>query len=313
MRPAYLTLTGLDEIAQRADLATARLRDCTLCPRRCRVDRLVGEQGYCRVGPLARIASVGPHFGEERPLVGWKGSGTIFLSSCNMRCVYCQNYPISHRGEGTEVTDEEFGLMMLSLQERGCHNINLVTPSHVVPMVLRGLLFAARNGLNVPLVYNTGGYDAVETLKLLDGIVDIYMPDIKYADNEVALYLSDAPHYWDVVRETVSEMQHQVGDLTIKGGIARRGLLIRHLVLPGGLAGSSTVLNFIAGEISQDTYVNVMEQYQSNLSEDLLRCITNRPGFKDLCRGITRSEYQEVISCAASLGLHRGVPGSAGE
>jgi len=217
----------------------AILRDCTLCPRRCRVNRLKGERGACRTGSLPVVSSHGPHFGEERPLVGRHGSGTIFLTWCNMRCLFCQNYDISQLGEGRELSPEELGEMMLSLWRQGCHNINFVTPTHQVPQIVAALPHAIEGGLDIPLVYNCGGYEDVATLRLLEGIFDIYLPDFKYGDDEVALRFSGVPNYVAAAKGALREMYRQVGDLELDdGGVAVRGVLVRHLVLPEGLAGT---------------------------------------------------------------------------
>jgi putative pyruvate formate lyase activating enzyme len=243
------------------------------------------------------VSSYGPHFGEEEPLVGKHGSGTIFFTNCNLNCVFCQNYSISQLGEGEEVSKEELASMMLSLQARGCHNINLVSPTHVVPQILEALEIAVEGGLFVPLVYNSGGYDSVETLQLLDGIVDIYMPDMKYDDEQIARELSGVPNYPEVNRAAVKEMHRQVGDLQInKEGVAIRGLLVRHLVLPHGLAGTKGIMSFLSREISPDTYVNVMAQYH--------------PCYKafqipKLERPISVIEYSEALSLAREAGLRR--------
>ncbi|UCG05638.1 MAG: radical SAM protein [Desulfobacterales bacterium] len=261
--PAYIKTfeEGLlgDKIATVHDILSA----CELCPRRCGVDRLSGETGVCNTGKNAMVSSYNPHFGEEAPLVGSRGSGTIFFTYCNLMCLFCQNYDISHEGYGQEVSAEQIAAMMLALQEQGCHNINFVTPSHVVPHILSAVEIAVQNGLNVPLVYNTGGYDRVETLKVLEGVFDIYMPDFKFWDPEIAQSACEAPDYPEIAREALLEMHRQVGDLIIDDrGIAQRGVLIRHLVLPNGLAGTREVMQFIAAKISPNSYVNVMSQYR---------------------------------------------------
>jgi putative pyruvate formate lyase activating enzyme len=243
------------------------------------------------------VASYGPHFGEERPLVGVYGSGTIFLSFCNLRCVFCQNYDISHLGEGREVSVGELGEMMLSLRRQRCHNINFVTPTHQVAQILSALPCAIEGGLSVPLVYNCGGYEEPATLRLLDGIFDIYMPDFKYGDSETALRFSGAPHYVDTAKEALKEMHRQVGDLVVdERGIAVRGLLVRHLVLPGGLAGTRRVMEFIAREISPDTYVNIMDQY---------RPCYKAYAYPPLNRRITVSEFEEAVAIAREEGIRR--------
>jgi putative pyruvate formate lyase activating enzyme len=263
---AYLTLHASGELGERARRAQALLRRCVTCPRNCRVDRTAGELGVCRVGVLAQVASYGPHFGEEAPLVGRGGSGTVFLAGCNLACVFCQNHDISqppgdHRE--WEAAAERIARMMLSLQAGGCENINLVSPSHVVPQILAALALAAEGGLRLPLVYNSGGYDSVHTLRLLDGVFDIYMPDMKYSDDRVGHRLSGVTDYVHRNRAAVLEMHRQVGDLKVdEQGIARRGLLVRHLILPGGLAGTADIARFLATEVSPDTYINVMDQYR---------------------------------------------------
>jgi len=263
MEPVYIKTfeEGLlkEKIAKAYDILSA----CNLCPRRCGVDRNAGETGICKTGKMAKVSSYNSHFGEEAPLVGSRGSGTIFLTHCNLMCLFCQNYDISHEGYGQNVSDEQISAMMLVLQKQGCHNINFVTPTHVVPQILSALEIAIQNGLKVPLVYNSGGYDRVDTLKLLDGVFDIYMPDFKFWDPEIAEAACDAPDYPEVARRALLEMHRQVGDLVIDGqGIAQRGLLIRHLVLPKGLAGTREIMRFIATKISTNSYVNVMSQYR---------------------------------------------------
>jgi putative pyruvate formate lyase activating enzyme len=295
-KATYLGLGGTG-IADQAGQARELIVGCRLCPRNCAVDRTVGETGYCRTADRAVVASWGPHFGEEAPLVGMKGSGTIFFSNCNLGCIFCQNWSISHVGEGMEMSSDALAAVMMELQGQGCHNINLVTPTHQVPMILDALVEAVERGLRVPLVYNCGGYESVETLRLLDGVIDIYMPDFKYADTAPAAEYSDAPDYPEVAKAALREMHRQVGDLTFNGyGIARRGLLVRHLVLPAGLAGTPEVVRFLAEEISRDTYLNIMDQYRP--CADAL----DRP---PLDRCITRREYQEALDAAQAAGLER--------
>ncbi|WP_298268534.1 radical SAM protein [Geobacter sp.] len=294
--PGYLRLHKSGELAGRIEAAREILTDCTLCPWHCHVNRLEGEKGVCQVGALPMVSSYGPHFGEERPLVGRHGSGTIFLSYCNLKCIFCQNYDISHLGEGREVAVEELGEMMLSLWRQGCHNINFVTPSHQAAQIIAALPHAIEGGLDVPLIYNCGGYEELATLRLLDGIFDIYMPDFKYGDSETALRLSGTPHYVETAREALKEMQRQMGDLVMdERGIAVRGILVRHLVLPAGLAGTREVMGFIAREISPDTYVNLMDQY--------------RPCFQasdpPMNRRITPAEFKEAVTIAREEGIHR--------
>jgi len=294
---AYRELYRSGELEERVERAWAMLRSCELCPRRCQVDRLKGETGMCRTGSEAMVSSYGPHFGEEAPLVGLHGSGTIFFTHCNLRCVFCQNYTISQLGEGRVVSKGELARMMLSLQERGCHNINLVTPTHVVPQILEALKVAAGLGLSIPLVYNCGGYESLETLRLLDGIVDIYMPDMKYSDERNARRFSGVRDYPAVNRAAVKEMHRQVGDLQLdERGVAKRGLLVRHLVLPNGIAGTKGVVRFIAEEVSRNTYLNVMAQYYPA-----------HRAFKipALSRGLTKQEFAEAVSLAREHGLER--------
>jgi putative pyruvate formate lyase activating enzyme len=294
--PAYRALLASGELARRVEQAWRMLEKCRLCPRVCAVNRLADERGECRTGRRAVVASVHLHFGEEPPLVGTGGSGTIFFTHCNLHCQYCQNYEISQLGQGVEVEVEELAAMMLQLERAGAHNINLVTPSHVVPQILAAVARAARSGLSIPLVYNTGGYDAMPTLRLLDGVVDIYMPDAKYADEEPAWLYSQVHHYPQVNRRALREMHRQVGDLEVdRHGVARRGLIVRHLVLPEGLAGSAAVMRFLAQELSPETYVNVMAQY---------RPCYRAWDYPQLQRPI-HNEYQEAVAIAHTCGLHR--------
>ena len=296
-RPAYLEL-GREEVERRIEGAWQLMRSpCRVCPRGCKVDRAADERrGFCRVGAKALVSSFGPHFGEEPPLVGRGGSGTIFFASCNLACVYCQNWQISQAREGEETTPEQLAWMMLWLQRRGCHNMNFVSPSIYGPQILSALLLAVEAGLSVPLVYNTGGYDSLDMLRLLDGVFDIYMPDIKYADDRMAARYSVVKGYVETARAALREMHRQVGDLVIEDGVAVRGMIIRHLVLPDGIAGTSESMRFIAEELSPDSYVNVMEQY--------------RPAHKafrypELDRRITSDEYGEAVREAMRAGLHR--------
>ncbi|HPD16954.1 MAG TPA: radical SAM protein [Planctomycetota bacterium] len=255
-------MSATDTRRERARRLHESLASCAICPRRCRVNRLEGETGFCGIGAEAVVSSAGPHFGEEDVLVGRGGSGTIFLAGCNLGCLFCQNYEISHGREGRPAAPADIARAMLRLERMGCVNINLVTPTHVTPQLMQAILLAREAGLAVPIVYNCGGYESVETLQALEGLIEIYMPDAKYADGAAARELSDAPDYPEVNRAALREMHRQVGDLEIEGGIATRGLLVRHLVLPNGLAGSEAVLDFLAAEISPRTYVNVMAQYR---------------------------------------------------
>lgn len=294
--PAYLLLSpGVlsDKVRQAEEI----LKQCTLCPRKCEVDRTSGQRGFCRTGDNPFVSSWGPHFGEERPLVGRFGSGTIFFGNCNLGCIFCQNYSISHLGEGSEISFEKLADSMTSLQHEGCHNINLVTPTHQVPMILRSLQIASEKGLNIPVVYNCGGYESLESIKLLDGIVDIYMPDFKYSDPEMALRYSEAEDYPETAIAVIKEMHSQVGDLLVDNrGVALRGLLVRHLVLPEGIAGTAGVVKFIAGEISKNTYINIMDQYHP-----CFKAFDNPP----LNRRITEKEYGDAIKMAIEAGLTR--------
>ncbi len=286
-------------LQDRARTALARLESCEICPRRCGVNRLKDERGFCRIGRLARVASFAPHFGEEPPLVGSSGSGTIFFSGCNLACVFCQNYDISQQDHGQDVSADALARMMLQLQDLGCHNINFVTPTHVVPQILEALVLAVDDGLRVPLVYNSGGYDSVKTVQLLDGIFDIYMPDAKYGSDDVALKYSGAPDYTHIMKTAIKEMHRQVGDLIMdEDGVATRGLLVRHLVLPGDLAGSAEVVRFLSEEISPNTYLNVMAQYRPEYKA----C-----RFPELNRRISAKEYNDAVRLAARAGLTRGL------
>jgi putative pyruvate formate lyase activating enzyme len=253
--------------------------------------------GVCRTGERAKVSSYGPHLGEENPLRGWRGSGTIFFTRCNLRCQYCQNHDISQTDEGEQVEPQQLATIMLELQDYGCHNINFVSPSHVVPQILAGTWIAAQAGLKIPLVYNTGGYDSLEMLKLLDGIIDIYMPDMKYSDLRIARQYSKIPDYPKVNRAVVREMHRQVGDLQIdQRGLAKRGLLVRHLVLPNGLAGTSEIVQFLAQEISKNTYLNLMDQYKPDFHAHLLPKLNRR---------LTHQEYLLAIQLAQEAGLQR--------
>jgi len=295
--PAYLRLLRSGELKKRVEEAYRRLEDCTICPRECRVNRRAGETGVCRTGERAVVSSYAPHFGEEDPLVGTGGSGTIFFAWCNLKCQFCQNYEISQLGHGREVEPEDLAAMMLRLQAMGCHNINFVSPTHVVPQILAGILIAAEAGLRLPLVYNTGGYDSLDTLHLLDGVFDIYMPDMKYADAAMAERYSKIKNYPAVNQAAVKEMHRQVGDLVMdERGVALRGLLVRHLVLPEGLAGTAEIVHFLAEEISTNTYLNVMDQYRPCYRAHELPPLNRR---------ITRDEYEEAVRLALDAGLTR--------
>jgi putative pyruvate formate lyase activating enzyme len=295
--PSYREAYRTGRLAESIGRSYQMLENCRLCPRECGVNRLKDEKGVCRTGRLAMVSSYSPHFGEEDPLVGTNGSGTIFITNCNLLCVFCQNWEISHLGEGSEVSSKALADMMLQLQGLGCHNINFVTPTHVVPQILDALQHAIEGGLHVPLVYNTGGYDAVETLKLLEGIFDIYMPDFKFWDPEAARRYLKAPNYPGKAREAIREMHRQVGDLTLDDeGIALRGVLLRHLVMPGGLAGTREIMRFVSGEISPDTYVNIMDQYHP---------CGNAAKYPPLDRRISRDEYEDALRAASEEGISR--------
>jgi putative pyruvate formate lyase activating enzyme len=296
-RPSYLELSP-QELRQRSEQAwELMVSPCRVCPRHCKVDRRQDDKrGFCRVGMRALVSSFSPHFGEEPPLVGVGGSGTIFLASCNLACVFCQNWEISQARWGHEVTDEQLAGAMLELQALGCHNINFVSPTIYVPQILAALPYAVAGGLRLPLVYNSGGYDSLDALRLLDGIFDIYMPDIKYADEAFARRYSLVKDYYPVARAALKEMHRQVGDLVSGDGVAVRGLIIRHLVLPDGLAGTAEVMRFIAQELSVHSYVNVMAQYRP---ENKAR------NYPELSRRISAEEYQEALELARAQGLYR--------
>ena len=295
--PSYQKILNTKELASRAVEAYEHLSICDVCAWECPVDRRAGKIGVCRTGINARVSSYGPHMGEEDPLRGWRGSGTIFFTRCNLRCQYCQNNDISQTDNGDEAEPEAIASMMLELQSLGCHNINFVSPSHVVPQIMAAVLIAAQAGLQIPLVYNTGGYDSMAMLNLLDGVIDIYMPDMKYSDPKIARRYSKVRNYPQVNQAAVKEMHRQVGDLCVDDqGVAQRGLLVRHLVLPDDIAGTNKIVKFLSDEISPDTYLNLMNQY--------------RPAYKahqypELNRRLTSQEYQTAVKEALSTGLHR--------
>ncbi len=297
MPAAYLEAYRSGRLEGKIRRSIRWLKRCTLCPRFCKADRLAGETGYCRTPRQAVVASYGAHFGEERPLVGKRGSGTIFFSRCNLYCIFCQNFDISHGGQGITVSAKELAGIMVHLQQQGCHNINFVTPSHVIAQILEALPPAIEMGLQVPLVYNCGGYERASALKLLDGVVDIYMPDFKFWDSAVASDLCSAPDYPEHARHALREMHRQVGDLQLDAaGIAERGLLVRHLVMPNRLSGTDSVMRFLAQEISPNTYVNVMDQYHA---------CGQAIGKPQLGRRITRREFAEALDAAKQAGLRR--------
>lgn len=297
MEPSYLKIHNEGILQERIESALGILENCRLCPRHCEVNRLEDEVGVCKTGRQAVVSSYSPHFGEEDPLVCSGGSGTIFMTHCNLGCIFCQNYEISHLSEGVPVATSDLAQMMLNLQRRGCHNVNFVTPSHMVPQILEALPEAIEEGLQVPLVYNCGGYEEVDTLRLLDGIFDIYMPDFKFWDSKVAAQFCSAPDYRDKVCAAVKEMHRQVGDLTLdQAGVAQRGLLIRHLVMPDGLASTREIMRYLANEVSRNTYVNVMSQY---------RPCGEAHKYPELRRSITTEEFREAVSMAQEEGIHR--------
>ena len=298
-QPAYLKLWESGELSRRVELGLEKLGDCALCPRNCHVNRLEDETKVCKTGRYAVVSSYFAHFGEERCLRGSRGSGTIFFSSCNLRCVFCQNYEISWLGEGRATEPHELAAMMLDLQDKGCHNINFVTPEHVVPQILEALLPAVERGLRLPLVYNTSAYDSRDSLALMDGIVDIYMPDFKFWDPGQARRYAKAPEYPDTARRAIKEMHRQVGPLvTDEDGIARRGVLLRHLVMPGGVAGTPEIMQWIARELGADTYVNLMAQYHP-------ACRVSEREYPEIDRCITGSEFQQALDAFYAAGLAR--------
>lgn len=299
--PSYVQLFRTGELRRRLAALERLMSPCTLCPRHCRVLRYSGELGLCNAGDQLRVAAAFPHFGEEAPLSGQGGSGAIFISWCNLLCQFCQSWEVNHRGEGVPVSARQLAEMMLDLQDRGCHNINFVTPTHYAPQLIAALPLAVEQGFHLPLVYNCGGYESVEVIQLLDGIVDIYLPDIKFLDPSASdRYLDGASDYPEVVRTILKEMHRQVGDLVLDDhGIAQRGLIVRHLVMPGLTQDSQAILRFIADELSLQTYVNIMDQY--------------RPCFQagrspEIARRTTPAEHRAVVEMARGLGLHRGLP-----
>jgi putative pyruvate formate lyase activating enzyme len=294
---AYRNLIDSGDLKKRVSEAYEHLSICDVCALECPVDRREGKLGACKTGIKAKVSSYGPHLGEEDPLRGRRGSGTIFFSRCNLRCQYCQNHDISQTDQGEEVESEDIAQMMLELQSQGCHNINFVSPSHVVPQIMAAVLIAGHAGLKLPLVYNTGGYDSHTMLKLLDGVIDIYMPDMKYADPKLAHKFSKIPNYPQKNQAAVREMFNQVGDLEVdERGIALRGLLVRHLILPNNLAGTDEIIHFLATEISRNTYLNLMDQYRPSF---------NAHHFPELNRRISTEEYNYAVQTAHRVGLNR--------
>ncbi len=297
MEPVCLQTAKSGRLAEKARESREILKNCALCPRLCGVDRTAGDTGVCRTADTAWISSFNAHFGEEAPLVGRNGSGTIFFTFCNLMCCFCQNFDVSHEGHGSPAGPEELASIMLAIQNEGCHNINLVTPTHIVPQFLSALEIAVEAGLRLPIVYNSSGYDKVETLALLEGVIDIYMPDFKFWDPAVAEAACSAPDYPEAARAAISEMHRQVGDLFIDtDGIACSGLLVRHLVLPGNLAGTREIMRFLHESISAGTYVNIMPQY---------RPCGNYHQVADLNRRITTAEFQKALQAAREEGITR--------
>jgi putative pyruvate formate lyase activating enzyme len=294
--PAYEQLEQEGRLAERIEQAYALLENCRCCPRQCGVDRLAGERGFCRAPARVMVYSAHPHFGEEVPLVGTGGSGTIFFSNCNLRCVFCQNWPISLEGRGQELKDSELAEMMLKLQQIGCQNINLVTPTHVMPHILKATRIALKRGLHLPLVYNTSGYERVEIVRLLDRIVDIYLPDFKYTDSDkAAMYSSGAADYPQMAKQGIAEMYNQVGNLQVSSdGVALRGLIIRHLVMPNRVAGTRAFVRWVAEDLNRSTYVNIMAQYHVDYQAY---------NYPEIARGITVEEFLEAIEWAQEYGL----------
>ena len=295
-QPAYAKLEQKGELGQRVEMAYSIFEDCRLCPRQCGANRIDGERGYCKAPSQAMVYSVHPHFGEEISLVGKGGSGTIFFSNCNLRCVFCQNWPISIEGHGKEYTDNQLAAMMLHLQKIGCHNVNLVTPTHVMPNIVQATRIAYQNGLRIPLVYNTSGYESVEILKILDGVVDIYLPDFKYMDaDKAAKFSSGASDYPDMAKSAIREMHRQVGLHQVDPrGIARRGVMIRHLVMPNRVAGTQAFVKWVAENLPRDTYVNIMHQYHVDYKAF---------DYPEIWRAITVDEYLEAMQWAHEAGL----------
>jgi putative pyruvate formate lyase activating enzyme len=296
--PSYLSLHERGELRRRVQTLNDFLRECRLCPRECRVNRLSSNVGYCRAGAELEVSSAFPHFGEEPPLVGHHGSGTIFLTHCNLRCIFCQNYDISHLGRGEGITPSDLARVMVRLQAMGCHNVNFVTPTHYAPQIVASLSEAIEMGLRLPIVYNCSGYESIEVIRLLEDIVDIYMPDVKFMDEAYSKKFCNAPDYPEVIRKVLKEMHRQAGDLILNSdGIAERGLLIRHLVMPQGASSSETVFRYIAEQISVHSYVNIMDQY---------RPAYQAHDYPEINRRITRKEYSEAVQTARRIGLYRG-------
>ncbi|MDI6606429.1 MAG: radical SAM protein [Candidatus Omnitrophota bacterium] len=298
MYPSYLNSYRSGQLERIIDSTFKMLESCSICPRKCGVNRLKDEKGFCKTGLKPRVYSFMAHYGEEPPISGKRGSGTIFFSNCNMNCAYCQNYEFSQQGRGREVDFEELSSMMLRLEEAGCHNINLVTPTHIMPQILKSLQLAISAGLKIPIVYNTGGYELPQVIKILDGIVDIYLADMRYAQEEPAVKYSSAPDYPGYNRESLKEMHRQVGVVeTDSNGIIKKGLVIRHLVLPHKICGTEETMKFIKEELSPDTYISLMSQYLPYYKAS---------AFSDISRRITKQEYREAKGILQKYGLHNG-------
>lgn len=295
IKPSYLDQLASGELEKKVRKLSKMLSNCVLCPHQCQVNRLAGEEGYCRTLANPTISGASPHFGEENVLVGEFGSGTIFFSNCNLSCVFCQNYEISYCGEGDELNTTELASLMLNLQKRRCHNINLVSPGHIIPQIVEAIFYAAKAGLKIPIVYNTNGYDLTDSLKYLDGIVDIYMPDLKFANDQIAEKYLGVKEYFSIAQAAIKEMQRQVGTLKLdKSKVAYQGLMIRHLVMPENLADSQKIMKFIAEEISPDTFLNIMAQYYP---------AHKAFQFPELSRKISEKEFQAAIKTAKNAGL----------
>ena len=295
--PSYLNIS-VEEFEKRIKDAEQILQSCRICPHQCGVNRIAGEKGLCRSTAQVMVSSYNAHFGEEPPISGIGGSGTIFFTNCTLRCVFCQNYPISQLGNGNPVSISQLSKMMLDLQKRGCHNVNLVTPTHFVPQIIAAIAQSSKEGLSIPIVYNTSGYESLTALKLLEGIIDIYMPDAKYADNILARKYSGAKKYFDVLKDALREMYRQTGDFKVdKNGVAISGLLVRHLVLPNNLAGTDQILPWIAQNISNKTYISLMAQYFPTF---------RAADYPQLSRSITRKEYQEAKFVLKQCGFGNG-------
>ncbi len=303
--PACLTLYRSGEIEKRVAAGLKELEDCCACPRNCHVDRMANQTKICHTGRFARVASAFAHFGEEDCLRGWNGSGTIFFSLCNLRCVFCQNWDISQKSVGNECPPEKIAETMLRLQQRGCHNINFVTPEHVAPQVIEAIAAAIPRGLNVPIVYNTSAYDALESLKLLDGLIDIYMPDFKFWHRQTAKRLAKAPDYPERAREAILEMHRQVGPLKFgSDGLARRGVLVRHLVMPNQLDETTAIFQWLANDVSRDTYVNIMGQYRPQYEVGQITR-DNSKKYEEVNRCPERDELLAAYEAARHAGLWR--------